>query len=1202
MTETPSDHPPTHRLAIRRPVTMVMIFLTLAVFGWQSYRRLPINLMPDISYPTLTVRTEMEGAAPEDVEKLVTRPLEETLSIVGGMVEISSVSSPDLSEIIMEFTWGTDMNTALQDVRDRLDLFVPPQEVTEKPVILRYDPTLDPVLRVAIAGRGLNDAPDEAVRRQRSREELIAIRDAVERHVKSDLEAEAGIAQVVVKGGSEEEIQVRLDSDKLNNLGISPLQVTTILAQQNIDLSGGRLKEGKTEYQVRTKNEYEDVRQIGETILGSRMGLQVRLKDVAEVTIGEKERDTIVRINGQEAVELEIHKEGDANTVHVCDKVKALLGFERPLTLADRLDYLMRSDLFNTARDRTQMEEEMRKRAAAKTLKSHLPEYAQIKIMSDQSRFITAAVQEVQSATIYGGILALAVLYFFLRDWKSTFSIGVAIPISIVATFIPMFIQGITLNIMSLGGLALGVGMLVDNSIVVLESIFRCKEEGDDPVHAADRGTREVFSAVIAATLTTVCVFLPLAFVEGVAGQLFSDQALTVTYSLMASLFVALYLNPMIASRGKLALPSTGETIWLLRAYAAARAEARQGALEAAVLTLPYSLRLAVEWFRESRARAFAPITVRKNRAAGRQGGRWSKILLLAEIATRPLLCGVIGALFAGQVVLKALSAMAVLGFVPLFLLGMGLLWALRKALAVVLWLPLRLFDRIYHALVNMYTTLLRHALDYSLVTILLIVVITTHSFFIATRLGRELIPPLKQGEFGIRLETPPGTRLEETARRAQVVEALALAIPEIDTVSLEIGKERSKAMGQRGENIATFTVLLKDPERAAARQDAVMDRLRSRIREVSSDAVTFTLPILFSFKTAVELHVRGDDPREIKRIGKDICVAIADVPGLKDVELSMKEGYPEVIIELDRDLLAARNLDIDQVARRLRTEIQGDVATRFDRAGTKVDIRVRAAQTRLASLHDLYALSVADGSPPTPLSSVARISVQEGPSEVRRIGQRPVAVITANVEGRDLAAVSQEILARARRLQLPKGYDVVPGGQYRELKTSYESLVFALCLAIFLVYVVMACQFESLVHPALVMFAVPLGFIGVVYGLYLFSIDLSVIVFLGAMILAGVVVNDAIVLVDYINQLRGRGMRKRDALVLAARVRVRPILMTSVTTVLGLLPMALWTGAGAEIRRPLAITVMAGLSSSTLLTLVIIPMLYELFGGRDKP
>ncbi len=1186
-------------LPIRRPVTTAMLFLTLAVFGWKSYQQLSLNLMPDISYPTLTVRTEFEGAAPEDVEKLLTRPLEETLSTVNGMVEISSISSPGLSEIVLEYKWDTDMNMAQQDVRDRLDLFTPPEEVTDKPVILRYDPTLDPVMRVAITGTETS-LTDDAAQAAQARKELSVIRDVAERHIKSDLEGELGIAQVLVKGGREEEIQILLDSERLKNLGIAPATVANALAQQNINLSGGGLKEGKTEYLVRTLNQYQNIEEIRQTIIPDPQNRQIRLDDVATVVQGLKEQKTLVHINGREAVELAIFKWGDANTVEVANMLKDMMGFPREKSGMERFTDFMNEQIrrMSAKSDPTKSSSSMQ---AAKNIQSRLPKFAHLTLISDQSRFIVGAIQEVKSTAYLGGVLALLLIYLFLRELKSTLIIGISIPLSIIAAFIPMFMMDISLNIMSLGGLALGVGMLVDDSIIVLESIVRCKEEGDNDVDAASRGTREVFGADASSTFTTIAVFLPIAFVEGVAGQLFGDLALTVTFSLLASLAVALYLIPMLASRRPLAFLSNLDVVWVLRGYRRSR-KAGMGRMQACAAIPHEALCDAKQWFVECVAyhanSAKASFQFCMSNANGPIVGVFRKLLLPFAALQVLALIG----LFGLTLILKTLSAFVIFILFIITTVLAAIIWVVGGALSIVLWLPLTIFEKCFNAFRNSYSVFLRFLIPLGPGVLILVSLLAVHAVVLAPKLGTELIPPMKQGEFGVRMEAKPGTRLEKTAELAGSIERVATEMPEIDSVAVEVGREESKESAERGENIAEFTIRIKDPEQNAQHQDDIIERLRTAVDGLTPCNVTFTLPVIFSFKSAVELQIRGDELDELRRIADDTLTEVRGVDGVKDAEVSMKQGYPEVIIQLDRDLLAAKGLNPDTVAQRLRTEVQGDMATRFSRGGDNIDMRVRTEQSRLARLNDLRAVSVSDGAPPVPLESVAHISVQDGPSEIRRVDQRRTATITANVEGRDLGAVTKDIEQRLQHVDIPKDYQFVLAGQNREIQTSYKSLQFALILAFFLVYVVMACQFESIHQPALVMTTVPMAFVGVIYALYFMHIHVSIIVFIGGIVLAGVVVNDAIILVDYTNQLRARGMTKREAVILAGRVRLRPVMITTLTTIFGLVPMAVQTGQGAEMRQPLAITIIAGLSSATILTLVIIPIVYDLFGGRDKP
>lgn len=1196
MNEIPQTIPRQRLLAIRRPVTVAMMFLTLVVFGWRSYQNLPINLMPDISYPSLTVRTEYEGAAPEDVEMLVTRPLEELLSIVSNMVEISSVSSPGLSEIILEFTWGADMNMAQQEVRDRLDLFDPPREVTSKPVILRYDPGLDPVMRIAVTSSNETHLPGS----EEEKAALTTIREAAERKLKGDLEAEDGIAQAQVKGGQEEEIQVLLDVKRLKALGISPQFVITALAQQNINLSGGRLREGETEYLVRTLNEFKTVEDIANTIIVTPTGAQRQLRELSNVYLGTKERESIVHINGREAVAIDIFKEGDANTVLVCNKVRGLLGFEREISFQERV-----MNAYKEAASKREKggdiassydasgESESKKGAFL----DRLPVYAELSIISDQSRFISGAIQEVQRAIIQGGILALLVLFLFLQEIRSTLIIGISIPIAVITAFVPMFFRDISLNIMSLGGLALGVGMLVDNSIVVLESVFRCREEGDNLLDAADRGTREVRGAVISSTLTTICVFLPVAFVEGIAGQIFGNLAMTVTFSLSASLLTALYLIPLVVSRTGEELKATRQVVWILRAYREGRDERGYGLLRAFAMILPLGTGYILQFITSNWVDFFTPTWVSFHRSLAHPS---LKSLVLVPWCL--FLFPVLFLLFLIRMAMGIVAAVLVSGLFFVMAVFYACYRVIRLVLNGLFYLPLRGFASSFEAFKYSYGILLRHSLRFSLLFLALIILVFIHAAYIAADLGRELMPPMRQGEFGIRMEIRAGARLEETERRARRFEDIIRAVPEVDSVTVEIGQEQQSTENDRGENVAEFTVLLRNPREIVSKQDEVIEELRARILAAArEELITFSMPTLFSFKSAIETQLVGDLLPELRRIGQIAVNEISTIPGVKDAELSMKPGYPELIVEMDRDLLAARGLSPGEVAQRLRSEIQGEVATRFSRGADKIDIRVRADQSILRSVNDLRNLSVVDGPTPIPLEDVAELRIVEGPSEIRRVGQRRTVLISANVEGRDLGTASAAIDAKLAAMDLPSDMYYLQSGQRRELDTAFSSLRFVLLLAAFLVYVVMACQFESVVQPALVMFTAPLAFIGVIYILYITETSLSVMVFLGGVILIGIVVNNAIVLVDYTNQLRQRGLSKLDAIVEAGKVRLRPILMTTITTVLGLLPMVITSGEGAELRRPMALTLIAGLSVATLLTLFIIPMAYNLFGGKDR-
>lgn len=1068
-------------MPIRRPVTTAMLFLTLVVFGWKSYQQLPINLMPDISYPTLTVRTEYEGAAPEDVEKLITRPLEETLSIVSGMVEISSVSSPGVSEIVLEFTWDTDMKTAQQDVRDRLDLFQAPLEITEKPVILRYDPTLDPVLRVAITPPAEAGGEDPASAAARQSAILTSIREAAERHVKSDLEAEEGIAQVGVKGGQEQEIQVLVDSERLKNLGLSILDVATSLAQQNINLSGGRLKEGKTEYLVRTLNEFRDVREIGKTFVANAGGMQVRLDDVADVAMGVKERDTVVRINGQEAVELEVFKEGDANTVQVCNRLKDLLGFERRLSASERLSALV-SRLSNPeAADISAVKSAQ----LSRTIHSHLPRGCRLTLISDQSRFIEGSIDDVKQSAILGGALALVILYFFLREMRSTVAIGIAIPISVITVFIPMYLRDISLNIMSLGGLALGAGMLVDNSIVVLENIYRHMEMGKPRIQAALDGSREVAAAITSSTLTTVAVFVPVLFSQGVSAQTFKQLAVVVSFSLAASLLVALTIVPMMSSK---------------------------------FLTSSHHL---------------------DNRP-----GIWGRLYRFA-------------------------------GFIPE--------WMART-----------------------YGGALRWALSQKTIVILTALACIGTSVYLGGKLGFELQPELDEGELGVDVELEPGTRVAETDAIMQRLRKIVVAnVPELKNILIESGSDGGgyRSGGQnRGEMRIT---LVPRSERTRSAPEVLASirplmqvepgmRVQSRLR----GSFINRLSRGFGDGDRLAVEVRGYDLDVLNDLGTKVLEAMSRVKGAMGPRIAVPPGNPEMVIRVDRAKASTLGLNVSDVAQTMETAIGGKQASMFRQDGDEFNILVRLQEKDRLDLAQLSQIPLTTPSGMViPAGSVVKLQRREGPSQIQRKNQQRILTVSAALQDRDLGSTVRDLDKELRKIDLPDGYSFNFGSEYEEQEEAFHQMILAVILAITLVYMVMAAQFESLRDPFIILFSIPVASIGVVLSLLLTDTSVTIQALLGMIVLVGIVVNNGIVLVDYANQLRrDHGIKLYEAVIQAGEDRLRPIIMTTATTVLGLVPMAIGMGEGAELQTPLARVVIGGLTASTLITLLLIPVLYMIF------
>ena len=1044
-----------------------MIFIATVVFGMVSLGRLDLKLLPEISYPTLTVQTEYPDAAPLEVESFVTRPLEEAVGVIAGLRHISSVSKPGMSEITLEFSWNTEMDYAALDVREKVDLIELPREA-KQPVILRYDPSLDPVIRLGVFGD----------------ENLVRLRYIADRTIKKELESLDGVASAKVLGGLEEEIQVIVDEKKLAAVRIPITTVSMRLLQDNINQSGGRLRDRGSEFLLRTENEFEDIDDIRNTIIAQVDGRRIVLGDLATVTRGYREREVISRIKGKEAVEIAIHKEGDANTVEVAGSIRR------------KVERLQRT----------------------------LPENVRMEVLFDQSRFIKTSINEVLLNAILGGLLAVIVLYLFLRDLRSTVIIGVSIPVSIMATFVLMRQLGVSLNLMSLGGLALGVGMLVDNSIVVLESISRYKDQGLDRKEATFKGASGVGRAVIASTLTSVAVFLPIVFVEGIAGQVFRDQALTVSISLLASLMVALMLIPMVSSlQGRPAVDPVA-----IFGEEDATPKKRRRVIRGGINVWGF-----LTWT----IPAFGLMVFRKVLRVIQTG---------ASVLVRPLLDG---------------------------------------------------FGRLYDWVESRYQPALAGALSHRRTFLMAMVLLFAVSLWAGRFLGSELIPQFSQGEFAFNVRLPEGSTLEATDARLTQMEEIAADVPGISSYFTSVGTATRLGSNTKSKdkNIGQLNIALED-EGNRKQEERIIETLRNRFASIENMEFKFARPMYFTLQTPVEVEIYSYNLETLRRLSDHFERELARIPGIKDARSSMEIGNPEVNVVFDRDRLSSFGLSLDDVSNKLKTKIQGEVPTKFKEREIQIDIRVRTSAWQAENVGELRSLVVGEREgTPIMLGTVADIDVARGLTQITRISQQRAAVVTGNLSGRDLASVSSDIEGLIADVPLPAGVTVELAGQNEELNRSFKSLVFALLLAIFLVYLVMASQFESFVHPFIIRFTVPLGAIGVVWLLLATGQSLSVVVFIGVIMLSGIVVNNGIVLIDYINQLRRDGMEKMLAIKEAARIRLRPIIMTTLTTVLGLLPMALGLGEGAEIRSPMALTVIGGLLGATVLTLLVIPCVYSL-------
>ncbi len=1141
----------------RRPVAITMVFVAAVVFGFFSYGRLPVNLMPELSYPTLTVRTEYPGTAPEEVENDISRPVEEALGVVGGLRRVSSISRAGVSDVVLEFTWDTSMSQAIQDSLEKLDLILLPDDA-ERPLILRFDPSLDPVMELSLSGVGDRYEGEEGLRRLRRIADL---------QLKRALEPIKGVAAVRIRGGLEEEIHVLLDEYELRRTDLDIQIVIDRLAQENINMAGGTLTEGRTEYMVRTLNEYENLEEIERTVVARFEDRDVRIGQIGSVVRAHKEREILTRTNGHESVQIDIFKEADANIVALAKRVKAELGdfdLEEARSQAGlSLEEKKALEAEKTIAEKKAWWQRLRRQKAEKPQglieQTWINEGADLALVADRSLFIESSITEVRNTAILGGLLAVLVLYFFLMDLRTTAIIAVSIPISLLVTFAPLNMLGVSLNIMSLGGLALGIGMLVDSSIVVLESIFRCRQEGDSLETAANRGTQEVRGAVIASTMTTIAVFFPMVFVEGVAGQAFGDLGLAVVISLMASLAVALFLIPMLASR--------------------------EG------LTWTESAPIETHWGEFTAWRTFQNDWIDYYKVLGSSSGAGKAFRVIGYPLVAVYFClrFLLGAIFetAGKILLAVLRAI-------LWLTQTIILPMLRRILGVVMILPLKATQWLLDTLHNIYPPALRWALRNPLAIFVLTIGCFVLTGWAVASLDSELLPEVHQGEFTVEIALPVGTPIESTETIVAPVEAAILAEREhIEGLVLTVGYDAAFSnRSDEGEHTARFKVLL---DRADPRvEQRVIRRLRHRFAQIPDLNARISRPVLFSFKAPIEIEVHGDNLIQLRQQAQIVEETMATLPQLADVESTQRRGAPEVQIVYNRDLLARYHLNPGQVARLVRDKVQGFEATRFNLKDRRIPIVVRLQMLDRESVEDVRDLIInPGGEKPIPLSAVATVELAEGPSEVRRVDGRRVALVSANIADGSLGSAVDAIRDELDALSWPTGTAFFVAGQNEEWENSQGSLMLALALSIFLVYVIMAAQFESLWHPLVILFTIPLAFFGTVFTLKALNISLSIVVFLGMIMLAGIVVNNAIVLVDYINILRRRGMETEEAVVTAGTVRLRPILMTTATTTLGLLPMAVGVGDGAELRTPMAVAVISGLLVSTLLTLIIIPSIY---------
>jgi len=1019
--------------SVSRPIFTIMVTLIVIVLGSVSLSRLQIDLLPNIELPTLTIRTEYAGASPVVVERLVTQVIEEIVATVPGVKEMTSQSSEGSSSVRVSFVWGTDINTAALDVQSKLEDEINelPEDIV-RPRVSKFDVASFPVVLLGIS----------------SRLDPVELTQLIEDQVRYRFARLPGVAQVDLWGGFNREVRVELDPARIKALGLPLDAVLQAIRNANLDLPAGKIEQGRYEVTLRAPAEFVDLDQIRSTVVFAEGGSAVTLGQVAEVRDTYEKLRRIIRVNGERGIRVAIRKEADANTVDVAQRILAEI----------------------------------------ETVNRHYPQIRVVPVIN-QGNFIERSIANVAQSVLYGGALAVFVLLFFLRNIRSTLVISLAIPISIIATFALIYFGGFTLNLMTLGGLALGVGMMVDSSVVVLENIFRRRdEEGETAAVAAVAGTGEVASAIVASTLTTLVIFLPMIFVRGVAGILFKELAYVIIFSLVCSLLVSLSVVPMLASR-------------LLKP----QEDLAQG---------------HPAWLRELSGRA----------------------------------------------------------------------------------------DAAFRGLDSAYRDLLRRVLRHRGRTVLIAASLLGASFLLLPLIGTEFLPPSDEGEVRVSGEMEIGTRLELVDRQIRRMEQLVYpAVPEAVSSVVSVGASGfNPGDASRGEmRISLSPAARRDrsnTEIAAALRQRLSGEIPGMVVRTRAPQGQFLLERLLGGDQGVTVEVRGFDLPTLDFLAIRVEEAIAEVPGVTDLEKSKRAGIPQQEIRVNRHKVADLGLSVRDVTEVLETAVAGSRAGDFRAEGNSYRIFVQLQDVEKRSMDEILDLTLATGGgEQVALRNLVTTEASLGPILIDRKDQQRLVTVEANVSGRDLGSVARDIQERLDRIPRPVGYDLSIAGNFEEQQKAFGELVVSLLLALLLVYLVLACQYESLRDPLIVMASVPVAAVGVLVILFLTGTTLNLQSYIGCIMLGGIVVNNAILLVDQAGQLNRGGMPVHEAVAEAGRRRLRPILMTTLTTILALLPLALGIGEGADAQAPLARAVVGGLTASTLITLVLIPAVYSLFHPETK-
>ncbi len=1042
------------KLAVRRGVTFAMLYMLIIGFGFFSFSQLKLDLYPDITFPVVAVLTQYQGVSPKDIETLVSKPLEGAVSQVKGVEKVTSNSANGASIIIIEFTWGTDMDQAEYDVRKYIDMvrdYLP--DDADDSIIFAFDPSLTPILFMGIS----SDTIDQAKLRK-------IITDEFEPRV----ERIEGVASVETNGGLEREIQIKVNPDKLFLYNISIDKIVNAIRYENLQLPSGQIEDGQLEFSIRTVGEFTEVEQIENVVVGFSGMTPILVKNVAKVIDSHKEQRNIIRNNYRNGLVMLVNKQSDANTVATCRRIlRELPGIYKKL-----------------------------------------PEGIDYGIIFNQEEFIQKSISNLSTTAMQAFLVSGLVLLMFLRNLRASIIVAVSIPTSVIATFAVMQQAGITLNIISMAGLALAIGMLLDNSIVVLESIFIQYEHGHDSKESAIKGCSEVAMAITASTLTTLAVFVPILFVPGIAGVMFNDMAITICFSLTVSLIIALTLIPLLTSRFLRKDSNNVDRIKFTNLKI--------------VKIIIYPLKLLAKPINK-------PYNKTKNAVSKR-------------------------------------------------------------------------IERILNGMEERYTAMIQWVVTHKKITIFSTLGIFIVSIVLVGIVGADFMPATDRGRINFELKLKPGTKLAETEKMFIKVENIIKELypDEVENIysNIGVGEGFASIFNNYGSHGGTLQVKLTSRREREATQFEIQEKIKERVSEIAGAELNVSnrQGAMFGGAGSIEIKLFGNDLDVARMLSAEVKAKVEKIPGAVDVVSNMEEGIPELRIIPNRLKLAQTGLNVATLSNTVSSNILGSVATMYREGGNEYNILVRLDKTSRDSIQDVENVLIT-----TPLGkhvllkSVAKVEKEKSPTTVFREDQKRVATVTLGVFDRDLGGVIADINEMFRsKISMPPDFRYELGGTAEDMQESFMYLGIALVASIFVVYMVMASQFESLLSPFIIIFTIPFAFIGVGFACFITQTPLSLMVLIGGVMLSGIVVNNGIVLVDYANLLiRERGMQLQEALVTAGKRRMRPILMTALTTIFSMVPLALGLGEAGEIWSPMAIAVIGGLTASTFLTLLIIPTVF---------